>query len=782
MKRFLKYGCLVILVLFASPFLFLAGLYGVYHHITSQKPGSLPVNVFAGPLGASVDPFIGTGGVPYMCANDNPAVCVPFGMVRLAPDTASLLVNTTALNYSGYYYGDNKIMGFSHTRIVGAGVREGGNFRVLPTLSTDVSASPDDMPYARFSHAQETAFPGYYAVRLNKSDILAELTATAHGGVHRYTFPAGREPYLRFDVTSAVGRGRCENGVFRMLPESREIEGSVKYFGSFSGRYDGLDLYFIARFNQPVSKHSVWFDGTVRAGADGAAGNNIGVHLGFAPAVEGQPVEMRLAVSPVSIANARLNLDTEVGDKTFDQVYAAARDAWEERLRLVKVQGGTDRQRRIFYTALYHSFQMPTLFTDVNGEYRGFDKEVHTAEGFKYYTDFSLWDTFRTVHPLYNLIARADQRDMMVSLVEMSKAGGGALPRWPSGCGYTGSMFGTPADMAVTEAYLKGIRDFDVETAYEAMRRTATEGVPPNCRFGGRDGLEWYLKLGYVPDDKTDESVAKTFEYSWADYSLSLLAKELGRQEDAVTFGSRVENFTYLWNPESGFFHARNSQGQFAPELRPFLLTYVDFDRKYTRAYCEGSAMQWRWAAPFNPKALIRCFKNKKEFVIELEDYVMKTKKRLGNWNPGPYYWQGNEPYFHAAYLFNEADRPDLTQKWVRWLIEHKHNDDYVGLDGNDDCGTLSAWYVFSAVGLYPVAGTTRYWIGSPIFDRAVLNMGAGVTLTVLAENNSAENCYVQGLWLNDKPLDRFWLDHSEIAQGGVLRFQMGGAPVLPSK
>lgn len=267
MKRFLKYGCLVILVLFASPFLFLAGLYGVYHHITSQKPGSLPVNVFAGPLGASVDPFIGTGGVPYMCANDNPAVCVPFGMVRLAPDTASLLVNTTALNYSGYYYGDNKIMGFSHTRIVGAGVREGGNFRVLPTLSTDVSASPDDMPYARFSHAQETAFPGYYAVRLNKSDILAELTATAHGGVHRYTFPAGREPYLRFDVTSAVGRGRCENGVFRMLPESREIEGSVKYFGSFSGRYDGLDLYFIARFNQPVSKHSVWFDGTVRAGA-----------------------------------------------------------------------------------------------------------------------------------------------------------------------------------------------------------------------------------------------------------------------------------------------------------------------------------------------------------------------------------------------------------------------------------------------------------------------------------------------------------------------------------
>lgn len=777
MKRWLKYGCLVVLVLLASPFLFLLGVYGAYSHITSQKPGNLPVNVFAGPLGASVDPFIGTGGVPWMCANNNPAACVPFGMVRLGPDTASLLVNQPALNYSGYYYGDNKILGFSHMRIVGAGVREGGNFRVLPTLSPEVEIDRDDMPFVRFSHKEETAFPGYYAVKLGKTDILAELTATAHAGVHRYTFPAGADPFLRFDVTSVLGNGRCEEGVLRVVAGTPEIEGSVRYFGSFSGRYGGLELFFVARFSQPVTRNTVWFDGSVRADADGAAGNDIGAYLGFPPAAAGKPLEMRLAVSPVSIANARLNLEAEVGDKTFDQVYAAARDAWEERLRLVQVQGGTDRQRRIFYTALYRSLQMPTLFTDANGEYRGFDKEVHQADGFKYYTDFSLWDTFRTVHPLFNLIARGEQRDMMVSLVEMAKAGGGCLPRWPAGCGYTNSMLGTPADMAVTEAYLKGIRDFDIETAYKAMRMTATEGVPPNCRFSGREGLEWYTTLGYCPDDKMKESVAATLEYCWADYSLSLLAKALGKPEDTALFSGRSGNYRNIWNGYNRFFQPRDSQGKFSPDFRPFLLTYTDFEGKYTRAYCEGSALQWRWAVPFDPRGLISLFQNEQVFVNELEDYVKGTKKRLGNWNPGPYYWQGNEPYFHAAYMFNDAGRPDLAQKWVRWLLENKHSDDYVGLDGNDDCGTLSAWYVFSAVGLYPVAGTTRYWMGSPVFDRAVLNMGQGVTLTIIAENNSPENCYVQGLWLNDAVLDRFWLDHGEIASGGVLRFKMGPTP-----
>jgi len=274
-------------------------------------------------------------------------------------------------------------------------------------------------------------------------------------------------------------------------------------------------------------------------------------------------------------------------------------------------------------------------------------------------------------------------------------------------------------------------------------------------------------------------SVSATFEYAWADHALSLLATDLGKEEDARVFAARAQSYQKLWNPESRLFHPRHSNGRFEAEIKPELLTYLDFNQKYTRAYCEGSAIQWRWAAPFDPEGLINTIGGNEVFVRKLEDYLSKTKKRLGNWNPGPYYWQGNEPYFHAAYLFNDAGRPDLTQKWVRYLLENKHNDDYIGLDGNDDCGTLSAWYVLSAVGLYPIAGTTRYWIGSPLFERADLRMDAGVTLTVVAENNAADNPYIQQLWLNDVPLERFWLDHREIATGGVLRFKMGPEPAL---
>ena len=748
-----------------------------YYNVVSRKPGALATGVQPGLLGAFVDPFIGTGGVPWMGAHNTPAACVPFGMMRLGPDTASLFFNKAALNYSGYYYGDNKIIGFSHTRLPGAGVVEGGTFRVLPSLSSKVVAGPKATPFLRFSHARETAFPGYYAVEFRKQGILAELTAAAHTGLHRYTFPEGTAPFLRFEVTSAAGGKRSRDGVFQINPESGEIEGTVRHFGGFSSRYGGLELFFVARFNQPLQSFSTWSGETVRANADGAAGDDIGVHLGFAPGTGKQVVEMRLALSCVSIANARLNLDTEVGGKTFEEVYAGARDAWEERLRNARVSGGTTRQQRIFYTALYRSFQMPTRFNDVNGEYRGFDKAVHVAEGFDYFTDFSLWDTFRTTHPLYNLIARDDQRSMMRSLVDMARTGGGALPRWPSGCGYTNSMFGTPADMAVSEAYLKGVRDFDIEAAYRAMRFTATEGVPPDCRFSGRHGLEWYMQLGYCPSDKMDKSVAATFEYSWADHSLGLLAGALGMGDDAEMFSSRAGNYRNLWNPQSRFFHPRDSRGVFAPTLKPYLLTYMDFKMEHTAAYCEGSAMQWRWAAPFDGPGLVSVIGGSGIFVEELEAYMEGSKKRLGNWNPGPYYWHGNEPYFHAPYLFNDAGRPDLTQKWVRWVLENKYDDTYVGLDGNDDCGTLSAWYVLSAAGLYPIAGTTRYWVGAPLFDRADLRMGAGATLTVIAENNSPDNLYVQRFWLNDTPRECTWIDHDDIANGGVLRFEMGPAP-----
>lgn len=776
LRRALKWFAFCVLAVLAVPVFGLLGIWGWYSSIVRETPGTLEVAVAPGPLGAHVNPFCGTGGVPWMCAHNTPAATTPFGMVRLGPDTASILANLTGTNRSGYYFGDNKIIGFSHTRLVGADAQEGGVFRVFPTVASRVtSLIPHEDRFARFSHRDETAFPGYYAVRLPKDEVLVELTATPRAGAHRYTFTKDEMPHLLLEVTSAIGDKHCEAGRVRVLADTREIEGSVRTFGSFSGRYGGLDVYFVARFDRPFASHAVLSNEAVLRDWSDGQGDNLGVDLNFDKGPDALVVEVRVGISYVSVANARLNLDTETAGRSFEDIAAAARDAWEQRLALVRVEGGTETQRRIFNTALYRAFQMPTVFTDVNGEYLGFDRAVHKAVDFQYYTDFSLWDTFRTVQPLYNVIARADQRDMMRSLLDMAQRGG-TFPRWPSGCGYTGCMFGTPADMAVSEAYLKGVRDFDIEAAYAIMRRTALEGRPEGSRGDDREGLEWYKQFGYCPSDKMGDSVSATLEYAWADHSLALLAKELGHTADMEMLERHAQSYRNLWNPETLFFMPRDSQGRFATDFKPLLLSYLDFDRKYTRAYVEGSAMQWRWGVPFDAEGLISLFPNREQFVSELEAYMGGCKTKVGPWNPGGNYWHGNEPYIHAAYLFNAAGRPDLTQKWVRWILEHKYSDDYVGLDGNDDGGTLSSWYVFSALGFYPIAGTTRYELGSPIFEKAVVQIGDN-TLTVTTENSGPENIYVQRVWLNDTALARTWFTHDAIANGGTLRFEMAATP-----
>jgi predicted alpha-1,2-mannosidase len=614
-------------------------------------------------------------------------------------------------------------------------------------------------------------------VDLPQDRVRVELTATPRVGVHRYTFKKGEQPHLLLEVTSALGgRGR-ETGAATVLLGANEVVGRVTEYGSFSGRYDGLDAFFVARFSRPFAGFGTWEGDRFSPGATEVEGKNIGVDLAFeVPAGQPAVVEARVAISYVSVANARMNLEAEAASRTFEEVFAGARDAWEKQLSVIDVQGGTERQQRIFYTSLYHAFVMPTVFNDVNDEYKGFDKETHKAEGFRYFTAISLWDTFRTVQPLYNLIARADQRDIMVSLVEMAKAGG-CLPRWPSGAGYTNCMFGTPADVAVSEAYQKGIRDFDIETAYSKMRETALTGKPEGSKFAGREGLEGYLEYGYCPSDEMKrESVACTLEFGWADYAIAQLARELGRAEDAELFAKRAQGYKNLWNPETLFFEGRDTKGSFPEERNPRVLTYTDFGNRYASAYVEGSGWQWRWAVPYDPQGLISLFPNREYFVEQLEEFLENTRSRVGWWNPGPYYWHGNEHDIHAAYLFNEAGRPDLTQKWVRRILETKYSDDYVGLDGNDDGGTLSAWYVLSALGFYPIAGTTRYELGSPLFDAAELRID-GKALKIVAENNGPDNVYVQQVWLNDAPLDRTWFTHDEIAEGGTLRFKMGPAP-----
>lgn len=735
-----------------------------------QKPTP---TVQSGTLGKEVNPFIGTGGVSYLCGNNFPGATVPFGMVRLSPDTVSSQ-GKLATNTSGYYYSDSRLLGFSHTRLAGTGATDGGNFLVIPCTSEMAKTHHRGMN-TDFSHDQERAFPGYYGVALPKLGITAELSASPRVGVHRYTFPENSAPHILMNVTSVLGKGTSKSGEVRILSEKQEIEGTVRTFGTFAKRYGGLQTYFVARFNRPFHEMATRTGENETLGQTVTTGDDIGVHLSFKADARSRTVELKVAISFVSIANARLNLEQETGNLNFDQVLTQAVALWEAKLSRIQIEGGTERQRIIFRTALYHSLQMPTTFQDVNGAYLGFDRKIHTADGFIYYTDMSLWDTFRTVHPLYNLIARREQRDMVVSLVKMAEQGGN-LPRWPSGGGYTNSMFGTPADIVIAESYLKGIRDFDVKSAYQYMRKTALGSVPVGSPFSGRVGVEHYLKHEYCPSDLMKKSVASTIEYCYADQSIAQLADALGYQDDALLFQKHGRFYRNLWNPETQFFQPRDSQKKFQKDFRPDLLTYLDLGGKYTHAYVEGSAWQWRWGVPSDGAALVSLFKSREFFVQELEQFFTRSTSGVGL-PPNAYYWQGNQPDLYSAYLFNYAGRPDLTQKWVRWILESKYGERENGLDGNDDGGTLSAWYVLSSLGIFPTAGTDRYELTGPLWTRAELQLG-DKKLIIVAENAGPSHPYIQKAWLNDKQLDRFTIQHYEIAQGGTLRFAMGPRPI----
>jgi predicted alpha-1,2-mannosidase len=731
--------------------------------ISSLSPGT---------LGRDVNPFIGTGGIWYLCGHNSPGVTLPFSSIRLSPDTVAW-GGTRAANTSGYFYSDPLVLGFSHTRLLGTGAVDGGNFRIVPSHS-GLPLSERRELNAELDHRHERAFPGYYAISFPELGIAAELTATHRTGIHRYTFSRNQTPEIHLHVTSVAGKGRSTEGEARILPEAREIEGSVRTFGSFSQRFGGLKIYFVAQFSRPFERFSSWTNETEASEQASVRGDDAGFSVSFSQDEAARDVELRVAISYVSIANARANLKAETSGKTFEQIVAEAVSHWEEKLARIQITGGTDHQRTIFRTALYRSFQMPTQFSDVNGEYTGFDKQVHKAEDFTYYTDMSLWDTFRTVHPLFNLIARHEQRDMVVSLIKMAEQGG-YLPRWPSGTGYTNSMFGTPADIMISESWLKGIHNFDIDTAYSFMKKTAMGPVPEGSPFSGRTGAEHYLKHQYCPADLMKKSVASTIEYGYADHAIARLADSLGHKEDAALFYQHAAYYRNLWNPETQFFQPRNSDGTFSPAFRPDLLTYLDLTEKFTHAYVEGSAWQWRWGVPSDARELIPLFRSREYFVEQLSEFFEKSPAGTGK-NPNAWYWHGNQPDLFAVWLFNYAGRPDLTQKWARWILDTKYGINEDGIDGNDDGGTLSAWYVLCSLGLFPVAGTDHYEISSPLWERSEIRI-ADETLIITTDHATSEYPYVHEILLNGVPIDGFSIRHSEIAAGGILEFRMGRDP-----
>ena len=698
-----------------------------------------------------VEPFIGTGGIPWACGMLSPAATVPFGCVRLGADTCAVGgIYIFKTNTSGYYYEHRHIYGFSMSRLSGTGIRDYGMFRATPYIS-------EKKPSAiAFSHNDEAASPGYYALYLPTQSVLCEMTATEHTGYQRYTFDTDRDAKIYIDAASTLTDSKTENASISVDKDNKSFSAEVTVKGGFSDRFGGIRIYCFGEFDTPAES----------AGISGS-----GLTLNFGNA-KNKPVTIRAGISFVSLENARNNLLAEAGEKSFDEIRSAADESWNNELSKISVTAD-DETKKIFYTSLYHTMIMPTDFTDSNGEYVGFDKNVHTADGFTYRTDMSLWDTARNVNALYCLIEKEVQSDCIASLLNMADLGG-ILPRWPMGEGYTGSMFGNPANLVLTESYLKGF-DFDAEKALEYMKKSSESFDWKEYREYG----DLYEQYGYVPDDLVRDkfrgiSVSRTIEYSWEDAAISVLAKALGKEEIAEEYAERSKRYKNVWDPETKYFRAKNSDGSWGV-LKPNMTAFYDdvLGFKYSKAYCEGSARQWRWGAINDIDGMIELFGSKEYFVSELEDFMNDASAKRAAFDPGAGYWIGNQHDIHTPYLFTNAGRPDLTQKWVRWTLENRFSTDVDGIDGNDDGGTVSSWYVFSSLGFYPVAGTDRYWIGSPAVNNAEINLGGGKVLKITVNNQSKENIYVESVTLNGIPVRNSEISHSDIADGGELVFTM---------
>lgn len=717
----------------------------------------------ADPL-AFADPTIGTGGHGHTY----PGASVPFGMVQPSPDT-----RTDGWDWcSGYHRSDTSILGFSQTHLSGTGVGDMLDVLLMPTrgpltLEPGTLEKPEAGYRSRFSHADETASPGYYAVRLADTGIRVELTATERVAVHRYTFPKAKDAHVILDLAHMYG----EDGVIEAqlhVADERTITGGRRVDRWARNRH----VYFAARFSKPFAAFGLSLEGRQSPGLKDAQGRHLKAWVDYATA-EGEAVVVRVGISPVSIEGALLNLEAEAPQPDFDAVHAKARAAWADVLSAITIEGATDKQRRIFTTALYHAFLAPTLFSDVDGAYRGLDAEPHRATDFRYYSTFSLWDTYRAAHPLYCLVQRPRARDFVRTLVAMARENpDGTLPVWPLANDETHCMIGYHSASVIAEAWAKGIRDFDLAEAFRLMKAQAEKS--------DYRGLGDYARLGYVPSDREAESVAKTGEYSYDDWAIAQVAKALGRTEDVALFLKRAASYRNLLDPETGFARPRLADGSFPGPFDParhgVSTRWLD--------YTEGNAWQYGFAAQHDPEGYVRQLGGRAALEQRL-DLLFTTPLDLQAAGLAPdvsgligQYAHGNEPSHHIAYLYAWAGAPWKTQERVRQVLETLYDDTPEGLAGNEDCGQMSAWYLMSALGLYPVNPAGAFYVvGSPLFPKATVALGDGKTLVVRAENASSANKYIQSATLGGKPLTRAWVWHDELVAAGEIAFVMGPQP-----
>lgn len=739
------------------------------------------------PLSSYVNPFVGAStntelaGASHGLGKTFPGATAPFGMVQVSPNTI-----TGGDNGSGYSYEHTTIEGFAFTQMSGIGwYGDLGNFLVMPTIGDlHTFAGTEDKPEegyrSRYDKSTEKASAGYYSVFLSDYKIQAEATALPHSGMLRFTFPESKEARIQVDLARRVGGTSTLQSV--EVVDDHTIKGWMQCtpdgggWGNGDGKAD-YTVYFYAQFSKPFSGHGVWsadipddwrrkredvcserYREAIRQAAIHPSVSAFeGKHLGFYANFETKPDEVILlksGISYTSLKNAEENLAAEMKDFDFDRTHAECVRLWNDELAKVSVEGGTDEEKRVFYTALYHTLIDPRLCSDINGEYTGADKKIHQTGKFRKRTIFSGWDVFRSQMPLQTIINPEMVNDLVNSLVEIAdQSGNEYLERWELLNAYSGCMVGNPAISVLCDAYRKGIRDYDVEKAYRYALNTSR-------RFSNNDD-------GYTPGN-----ISCTLEYDYTDWCMARLAEWLGKEGDRAHFDKRALSYATIFDPESGWFRPRNEKGVFSslPEKGRLQEGY---------GCVESNPYQQGWFVPHDVEGMIRLMGGREKVLADLTDMFEKTP---GDYLWNDYYNHANEPVHHVPFLFNRLGMPSLTQKWTRDICRNAYHDKMTGLVGNEDVGQMSAWYVLAAAGIHPICpGDGRYEITSPVFDRVEFRLdpayAAGGSFVIEARDNSPENIYIQSATLNGKKYDKCYLTHDDLAAGGTLVLQMGVKP-----
>lgn len=701
-----------------------------------------------------VNPFIGTD----FTGNTYPGAQLPFGMVQLSPDNG--LPGWDRI--SGYFYPDSTIAGFSHMHLSGTGAGDLYDISFMPvTLPYKEAEAPLGI-YSKFSHKDESATAGYYQVRLKDYNINVELTATERCGIQRYTFPKA-ESAVFLDLRKAMNWDATSDSHIEII-DSVTIRG----YRFSDGWARGQRVYFYTRFSKPFTL--VQLDTTAIMKDDKRVGTAYVARFDF-PTTEGEQLLVNTAISGVNMEGAALNLQAEVPDNDFDKYREAARTHWNTQLSRIEVQGKNTDDKVNFYTALYHSMLAPTIYGDVDGSYYGPDKKVHRAEGWTNYSTFSLWDTYRAAHPLFTYTQPERVNDMVESLLAFYEQNG-RLPVWNFQGGETDMMIGYHAVPVIVDAYLKGIGHFDAERALAACVATAN--------IDNYRGIGEYKKLGYIPYNRADSynaepwSLSKTLEYAFDDYCIARMADKMGKKEIAATFYKRAENYKNVYNPQTSFMQPRDDKGVFIPDFKA---------DAYTPHICESNGWQYFWSVQQDIDGLISLVGGKERFAQKLDSmftYHPTDKDELPIFSTGMIgqYAHGNEPGHHVIYLYNAVDQPWKTQKYAAQVMHDLYQNTPAGICGNEDCGQMSAWFVFSAMGFYPVdpiGGT--YEIGTPLFPEMKMKLNNGKTFTILAPGVSRENIYIQSIRMNGEPYKLSTISHDQMMSGATFELVMGSQP-----